>query len=178
MTEREQAWATGGAVRAEVAGVADWERVRDIRLAALADAPDAFASTLAEESRQPAAYWQERLRRPDARTLLAVDGTGRDVGITVVAASFDDLAVGAVYAVWVAPPARGSGAADALVAAALRTARELGYPRVVLDVGEHNAAAQRLYARHGFTATGRTYRFDPPREHVVEHELARDLQEP
>ncbi len=156
----------------------DWQRVRAVRLAALADTPDAFAATLADEEADPEEAWRGRLARTDAVTLLAVDGQDEVVGITVVAPAYRDPMSGAVYAVWVAPAARGSGAADLLLTAAVAHARRLGYPRLVLDVGDHNTTADRLYARHGFQPTGRTYRFDPPREHLTEHELALDLDQP
>src|ERR1035437_9937866 len=47
----------------------DWRALRDIRLAALADAPDAFASTYASEGGLHAADWRGRVggRGPDRR---------------------------------------------------------------------------------------------------------------
>src|ERR1019366_4890553 len=39
----------------------DWPALRDIRLAALADAPDAFASTYASEEGLHAADWRARI---------------------------------------------------------------------------------------------------------------------
>ncbi len=59
--------------------------------------------------------------------------------------------------------------------AAVDLARERGFRRVLLEVGDHNLWAQHLYARHGFTPTGRTSTMPPPKQHVTEHELARDL---
>lgn len=159
----------------EVAREDRWHEVRAVRLAALADAPDAFLSTLDDERDRPEAFWRERLTRPRSSTLLAVAGDGRGAGMTVVTASFDDDAVAGIYAVWVAPWARGRGVGGALVERAVDEAARHGFPRVVLDVGDHNTPAQRLYARCGFAPTGRTSRFPPPRDHISEHELARDL---
>ena len=39
---------------------ADWEALRQLRLRALADAPDAFASTLEAEVAFPAEVWRQR----------------------------------------------------------------------------------------------------------------------
>jgi ribosomal protein S18 acetylase RimI-like enzyme len=64
---------------------------------------------------------------------------------------------------------------DALLRAAVAHARDLGARRLLLDVGDHNAHAIALYARHGFEPTGRTGTLPPPREHVLEHERAREL---
>ena len=162
------------AVRITIARPDDWRRVRSVRLAALADAPDAFSATLAAEARRAEASWRERLAG-DAVTFLAALGDARDVGTAVVASAFDDPAAAGLYAVWVAPEARGRGVGDAPVAAAVAHARGAGRARLVLDVGDRNAAATALYLRAGFRPTGRTSALPPPREHVTERELALDL---
>jgi ribosomal protein S18 acetylase RimI-like enzyme len=158
----------------EVAREDRWREVRAVRLAALADAPDAFLTTLDDERDRSEADWRQRLTRPRTSTILAVTDDEQRAGLTVVAPSFGDEVAG-VYAVWVAPWARERGVGGALIERAAAEALRHGYRRAVLDVGDHNTAAQRLYARHGFTPTGRTSRFPPPREHISEHELARDL---
>jgi ribosomal protein S18 acetylase RimI-like enzyme len=155
--------------------VSAWERVRTLRLAALADAPDAFGSTLAEERDQPDAFWRRRLLRADATTLIVVH-EGRDAGIAVVAPEDDDASVAGIFSVWVAPFARGRGADDALIAAAIDDARARGFRRVVLEVGEHNVVAQALYARHGFTPSGLRGHLPAPREHVPEIQLVKQLR--
>lgn len=153
-----------------------WERVRALRLAALADAPDAFGSTLAEEADQPEAFWRRRLMRAEATTLVLVHD-GHDAGLAVVAPEDDDATVAGIFSVWVAPFARGRGAGDALIAAAIDDARTRGFRRVVLEVGERNLKAQALYARHGFTPSGLRGHLPPPREHVPEIQLVLDLPE-
>lgn len=168
-------------VRVAVAGPEDWPVVRQLRLSALADTPDAFGATLEEESAQPESWWRGRLE-PDApgTTLLAslvdAEGDARPAGLVVVAPSFHGPETEAgIYAVWVAPSARGRGVGDALIRSAVNHARQSGYARVVLDVGDFNEAAQALYARHGFARTGRTGTLPAPRTHVTEHELGLDL---
>lgn len=166
-------------VRIVAAGHDDWVRVRSLRLAALADAPDAFEGTLVDERDRPENVWRERLAQADATTFVAVvDGPddARDAGIAVVAPSFEDRTVAALYSVWVDPSARGLGVAAALIAAAVDHARHRGYERMVLDVGDHNAAAHRAYERAGFRVTGRTSHLAPPRENVTEHEMEIDLR--
>lgn len=166
-------------VRVVTAVPADWARMRALRLRALADAPDAFSMTLAEELAQPDSYWRERAQKPDVRTLraeaLGADGAWLDAGLAVVAPSSAEAGALGLYSVWVAPEARGRGAGAALVAAALGYARGLGARRVLLDVGIENPTARRVYERAGFRATGRTFALAPPREHIVEDELAADL---
>ena len=58
----------------------EWRELRDMRLRALADAPDAFGATLAEEEADPDEAWQRRADRPDGTMIVAVDDTGRFVG--------------------------------------------------------------------------------------------------
>lgn len=156
------------------AAPSDWQRVRAVRLAALADAPDAFWSVLAEEVDQPEAFWRARLAGPDRTTLLATSG-GVVVGTASAGPHHDDPAVAGVYGVWVDPAARGRGVADALMAGVVAWARARGSRRLRLEVGDHNAPARRLYARWGLTPTGVRGAFPQPREHVTEHELAVDL---
>jgi GNAT superfamily N-acetyltransferase len=156
------------------AGPDDWERVRAIRLRALADAPDAFWADVSEESALTADHWRQRLAATAAATFLAVGPDG-EVGLVVMHPSTVATADAGLSAMWVAPEARGAGVADALIAAGVGWARDHGYPRVRLWINDANAGAARLYARHGFTPTGVTGTFRPPREHITEHELALEL---
>jgi ribosomal protein S18 acetylase RimI-like enzyme len=157
-----------------VLGPDDWERARALRLAALADAPDAFWSTLAEEVDDPEQRWRDRLARDDATTLVA-RRTGEDVGLVVVAPDHHEPTSAGLVSVWVAPAARRHGVGRRLVRAGIEVARATGAPRLLLDVGDHNEAAVALYHSLGFRPTGRRGAFPPPREHIVEHQLALDL---
>ena len=166
--------ATDPSLTIEHARPSDWRRVRHVRLRALADAPDAFWVTLDQASAVPPDGWRSQCAREDAVTLLARLGD-EDVGMAVGAPHHDVAGEAALYSLWVAPEARGAGAGEALVEAVADWARRAGYPRVRLDVGDHNAPAIALYARCGFTPTGRTTSLPPPRDQVREHERARRL---
>lgn len=88
-------------VRISVLRPADWERSRAVRLRALADAPDAFWSTLEQEEHLPADAWRARLERQDALTFVAADdgvAAGEDVGVAVLLVRDD---VGSLVSVWV-----------------------------------------------------------------------------
>ncbi|MBL9103226.1 MAG: GNAT family N-acetyltransferase [Myxococcales bacterium] len=156
-------------MRIDRLGAHEGERLRAVRLAALADAPDAFGGTLAEAVARPADAWQRHLI--ELATFVAVDD-GLDVGMVRSARHPDEPETGELLSLWVAPGARGRGVGDALIDAVVAWARTEGLSRLVLDVGDHNAAAIGLYARHGFTPTGLTGSLPPPRAHVREHQLS------
>jgi GNAT superfamily N-acetyltransferase len=157
----------------EQAEVSDWRRTRTIRIRALTDAPDAYDSTLERELAFGDGEWKQRLVRTDAATFLAsLDQI--DVGIVVVAAT--DARNAGLYAVWIAPEARGKGVGDALITAALAWAYDQGFDRVTLGVGDFNTTAIALYERHGFVPTGETSTLPPPRTHITEHTRALTLK--
>jgi GNAT superfamily N-acetyltransferase len=148
------------------------ERLRGVRLRALYDAPEAFASTYEEALTRPREVWERQLA--DFATFVAVEA-GRDVGLArgVPFDERDDTAL--LVSVWVAPEARGHGAGDALVAAVVDWARRSGYRFLALDVGDENPYAIALYARQGFLPNGEVSYLPAPREHVREHRRVRKL---
>lgn len=166
--------ARGSRPSVEPVGPSQWWRVRAIRLRALRDAPDAFWTTLAQEQSRTAGSWRAQIGRDDRATFVATLAD-TDVGIAVGAPHHVHATDAAVYAVWVAPPARGRGAGEALLSAVIDWAAGRGYARVRLDVADDNRHAVALYERLGFVPTGATTRFPPPRDHVVEHERMLDL---
>jgi ribosomal protein S18 acetylase RimI-like enzyme len=131
----------------------DWALVRDVRLAALADAPDAFASTLAEERGQPEAEWRDRVS-----ALPWFLGFQEDQPAGLIAALPPDAVPDQVWhlvSMWVRPDARGGGLADLLVGAVIEHVRQAGADRVTLWVEVGNDRARGFYRRLGFTPTGR-----------------------
>ena len=67
----------------------------------------------------------------------------------------EDPEVAGLYAIWVGPQARGTGAGRALVEAVIAWATERGARRLTTSVTEGNAAGAALYAAAGFADTGR-----------------------
>lgn len=133
----------------------DWEEGFQLRLRALADAPDSFRRTLGEE-RTRAAQWEEAASgssaNPDREGWLAeIDEL--QVGQAFSRLSEDGSMVH-VYAMWVAPEARGRGVGRALLDAAEAWGRDRGAGRGYLAVTAGNDAAERLYEHAGYTQTG------------------------
>ena len=132
---------------------AEWPLWRELRLRALADAPDAFGETLAEARARDEAGWRDFAARPDIVQLIAERG-GAPVGMTLAVIEAIDPARAHLNAMWVAPEARGGGLGGALLEAALRWSRGRAALELVLGVAEDNGPARALYERRGFRDTG------------------------
>jgi GNAT superfamily N-acetyltransferase len=137
----------------------DWTIYRDLRLAALADSPQAFGSTLAEESKRPDDAWAARLAAPALGAyrqgwpfIAVLDGT--PVALAWVKLDVPDAPTASLYQVWVAPQARGRGVGAALLDAAITWARERRATALHLGVTAGDGAAMRLYRRAGFVDVG------------------------
>jgi len=128
----------------------DWAILREVRLAALLEAPYAFLSTYAEVSTWDESTWRSR---PVNTAMFGGWIDGKPLGMVglIPPAASDDPAGGSVLvAMWVAPDGRGRGLADALIEAALGEAEAAGAASVVLEVAPGNDRAERVYRRHGF----------------------------
>lgn len=87
---------------------------------------------------------------PEGCQLIEAQDGGLDAAVLTTRISDHTVHLAQVA---VARHARGRGLAARLVAAALGVARDAGYSRATLLVGERNAAARRLYDRLGFRET-------------------------
>lgn len=124
-----------------------------MRLAALTEAPYAFASTLERERDDLPEQWRERLRRNPWFVAL-VDGqpAGLAGGTTWPDENPDRRHL---FSMWVRPSHRGLGIAGRLVDAVREWAVADGARELELWVADGNEAATRAYARAGFTPTGK-----------------------
>lgn len=137
--------------------------LRAVRLAALADTPAAFGSTLDRELAFDDADWSNR----------AVAGSVGDERCTFLAWHTDGWVVGIVggyrlgptegaptsravdlVSMWTDPSVRRAGIGRRLIDAVVEWARTAGADRVELWVTRGNDPAQHLYESMGFTATG------------------------
>ena len=136
----------------------DAEDVRRVRLQAIQEHPEAFGASYDEDASLDISVWQDRLR----------NGLPNNVSF---GAFIDDELVGichlgrynrmkshhrfALTGMYMASTARGQGAGQALVEAAIAYARELGdVEQIILAVTVGNDPAKRLYERTGFTTWG------------------------
>jgi RimJ/RimL family protein N-acetyltransferase len=126
----------------------DWQTLRDIRLAALADAPEAFLTTYADMVGLDEEQWRARTTRSD---MFAAFVGGEAVGMVGLFA--DPSGDFVLIAMWVAPALRGTGVAGPLIEAAAARAAERGGASVRLEVAPGNVRAEKAYGRHGFALT-------------------------
>lgn len=162
----------------------DWAQLRAARLAALAEAPYAFASTLASEQEFTNEVW--RSRAGSGRTFAAWQGAtivGLATGLPPEAAQPVHATQAAetgpawhLVGMWVAPACRGQGVADELVDAVCEQARQSGAASVTLWVTEVNDRARAFYRRIGFVPTGARQLVRPEEPDHFEEELARRLR--
>jgi ribosomal protein S18 acetylase RimI-like enzyme len=150
----------------------DGARLRAIRLRALSDSPDSFATTFEEAAARSLESWERQL--DEIATFVAVAGAN-DVGLVRGTLHDQRKDTGYLISLWVVPEARGQGIGAGLVSAVVAWARERRLVRLVLDVGEHNARALALYTRMGFLPNGTTSTLPPPRDPSREIQLAMEL---
>ncbi len=131
--------------------VADVEQLRRIRLAALLDAPTAFASTHAREVALTEDEWRARLTPDEAWFVAGEIGLAAGKPAYTGTAGRRDL-----ISMWVHPAHRGRGIGRSLVDAVVDWARGDGAGEVELWVVDGNDAAAHVYARAGFAPTGRS----------------------
>ena len=141
MSERETA-----AVR--IVTEDQWESLREVRLAALQDTPDAYWSSYAEVAAWPEDRW--RLWAASGAAVIAWVGD-KPCGLAAGIIHEDEHHM---ISMWLAPQARGHGLAEALVHSVSDWARRDGATILTLWVVDGNSAGRRLYERLGFELTG------------------------
>jgi GNAT superfamily N-acetyltransferase len=140
-------------MRVRRVGRVDWEVVRELRLRALVNAPEAFGSTHEREVAFPNNVWIDRLGTATNATFVC-DADGGPCGVVTMVRDASDARLGWRVGMWVEPSVRGTGAADLLVRAAMTWAEEECLATVRFLVMDDNDCAGRLYRRHGFRSTG------------------------
>lgn len=134
----------------------EWRLWRSLRLRAVEESPDAFRSTLTQESAEADDWWKELIGKAADHPhglLLVAEADSDPVGMLF--GRLDDsgelLDVGAM---WVEPELRSGGIGRSLLEAATDWGRKAGARRAELWVAAGNTVAEELYRRAGFVATG------------------------
>jgi len=156
----------------------DGQRMRALRLEALADTPIAFGELLADAETHPPEYWSSRAAaRAEGSTACmfvaevaeVAEVDGAFVGSANGVAEDDRTAVRGVY---VTPAYRGSGLIELLFAEVAAWSVANGRAELELDVARQNPRALAAYERLGFVLTGKNYQH-PLFPDAVEQEMVR-----
>lgn len=131
----------------------DWRLLRDVRQAALADAPAAFLSTHEERTSPAEEYWRGRIASGGTFFAYLPEVNGSDPAGLVGGFQRTPGTVELV-SLWVRPKARGHGVGEALVDAVIDWARAREAISVHLWLMDTNEYARMLYQRCGFSPTG------------------------
>lgn len=135
----------------------EWQRLRAVRLDALADTPEAFTTTHDEARAFPDSLWQKRAKNGavgvDQITVIALAGE-RTVGMAVgLRRSTPPVGVVPIVSVFVSPSARRSHVGRSLMEHVERWASEGGAASTSLWVVDDNAAAIAFYESLGYVET-------------------------
>lgn len=142
----------------------EWPLLKQVRLAALSDSPEAFAETLEDAQAFSDAIWQRRASGSTSHGVMAFDGL-TPVGMAVGLPGEVEPSHAYLAGMWVAPEQRGSEAATALLDAILAWASRRGATQLLAGVAASNARARTFYERNGFVE------YDGP---AIEHSAVAD----
>jgi GNAT superfamily N-acetyltransferase len=129
------------------------DRFKAIRLQALRQDPQGFSGTYEREVTLPDDWWTSRAALSEdgdqQRLFVVVDDEDRWLGLALAR---DDAGTAVLNAMWVAPEARGLGAAKALCDACAGWAKAHGFDALHVGVFPDNEGARRMYESAGFVS--------------------------
>lgn len=125
--------------------------LKQIRLAALLDAPTAFGVSYQTAASYSRSQWEQRASSTGTEFWLAFRN-GRPVGM--VGAAVSESGRFNLIGMWVEPQTRGTGIAEGLVEVVKARSIQRGFDGVFLDVSPENTRASNLYLKLGFVFLG------------------------
>jgi ribosomal protein S18 acetylase RimI-like enzyme len=130
---------------------ADWRVLREARLTALLDSPQAFTSSYADEAVWGESEWRRGFKT--ARWIVAHE-TGKVIGLARSVIEEESPSTRHLESIWVAPTHRRRGVCRALLRALVEMELSMGMTELMLWVLEENHAAWGAYTALGFEPTG------------------------
>jgi ribosomal protein S18 acetylase RimI-like enzyme len=138
----------------------EWETYKQLRLAALQEAPYAFTTTYeAAVERKPASWIEQTDTFSDGtdQCLLVAYIEHVAIGLCAFYRNTNTPCEGEIVQIWVAPEHRGTSVAKKLMDAMIQWARGTNTARIRLDVKKDNRRAIRFYQNYGFTVIGENH---------------------
>lgn len=139
----------------------DWELFRAIRLEALAESPQFFGSSYAQENQFTEQQWQERVYQHNRTAHFGLFRGENIIGLTGIVLDRDDPAgrTALLIASYIQPAYRRRGLSDLLYQARIDWAKKHpSIDKIVVSHRSDNVASQHANQRHGFVYTHTTAR--------------------
>lgn len=140
-------------VRVRQIEATEWQLIRAVRLAALADAPQAFGETVESERQRCDAEWQRRAKdgAEGQRSFCCLAFVEDEpCGMAVGLPDPEDPDLSYLAAMWVSPVCRGGSVGPKLVDSVIDWARSRGATSLIAGVTPGNGRAQAFYRKIGF----------------------------
>lgn len=131
------------------ANLEQWHDLKNLRIASIEEAPEAFELTLEQARKVSDRHWQALASGDDEVHFFIAHQNEELAGIV---GGMSGLCYELV-ALWVAPNFRECSVASALVKTVINHAIELEHSAISLKVSKDNIAACKLYEKLGFTVT-------------------------
>lgn len=126
----------------------DWKLLKQVRLAALSNAPTAFGVNYETTTKYTDEQWQERASATVGPEFWLAFVDSEPVGM--IGGAISRMNRYNLIGMWVEPRVRGSGIASSLVEAVTSRALQKGFDRIFLDVSPENVRAASFYLKQGF----------------------------
>lgn len=131
----------------------DWKKVKNLRLEALQNDPQAFGASYEEQSQRTDDEWKERTQRTigESKEEILVVAEDGDVFVGMIGAFPKDSTKWIIKAMYVSPQYRGKGVSKKLVEEILKQLdadKRIG--TLELSVNTRQEAAVKLYSEFGF----------------------------
>lgn len=134
--------------------IGEFDLFKQIRLRALKEAPYAFSSTYESALQRSEESWREQAdnsaQGSDRATFITFSDDA-PVGIAALYRVENQINVGAMLQVWVAPEHRGTGVARDLIDAIFEWAGENNFRMILSRIRDGNIRAQKFYTKYGFS---------------------------
>lgn len=155
--------------------VDDGPLLRQVRLAAIADSPGVFTSTLEQAESHDAHHWESAAfanATGGTEATFFAEADGAVVGMLGAYTMTGGIVT--LVGLWSGPGYRDVGVADALLDSLGEWATRSGARQLRLWVLERNEHARRFYEGRGFVATGQTMPYELDSS-ILEMEMTCDL---
>lgn len=146
-----------GEITIRPADTQDAAHLRELRLEALANQPEAFAADLERSAAEAVERWEQRIAEQDEQGVICVaEAEGKLIGMTGLGRGHWNKTQhsAVIWGVYVNPAWRGLRVADAMIEECIAWGQGHGVTVVKLGVNTRNIPAIRCYLRIGFSIYG------------------------